>query len=255
MSLTLGYKASAGQFGARELVELAVQAERHGFESVAVSDHFQPWRHTGGHAPLALAWMAAAGERTSTIRLGTSVITPTFRYNPAVLAQAFATLGSLLPGRVWMGVGTGEALNELAAGFQGPGAPTWPDSRERFARLREAIRLMRALWTGQRVSFDGEYYSSIYDLPESPVPLYVAASGPTVARYAGRVGDGFIDVRRDHVPSAQVNKPCAGKDWAKVWPTLAFRSFLPFAAADSVEGTERIATAQTDHDGGTRDGP
>ncbi|WP_353112428.1 glucose-6-phosphate dehydrogenase (coenzyme-F420) [Microbacterium sp.] len=196
MSLTLGYKASAEQFGARELVELAVQAERHGFESVAVSDHFQPWRHTGGHAPFSLAWMAAAGERTSTIRLGTSVITPTFRYNPAVLAQAFATLGSLLPGRVWMGVGTGEALNELAAGFRGPGAQTWPDFRERFARLREAIRLMRALWTGQRVSFDGEYYSthdaSIYDLPENPVPLYVAASGPTVARYAGRVGDGFI---------------------------------------------------------------
>ena len=100
MTLTLGYKASAEQFAPRELVEIAVAAEGHGFESVFTSDHFQPWRHTGGHAPFSLAWMAAVGERTSTIRIGTSVMTPTFRYNPAVIAQAFATLGVLYPGRV-----------------------------------------------------------------------------------------------------------------------------------------------------------
>src|SRR5690606_34556505 len=102
--LTLGYKASAEQFGPRELVEIAVAAEAHGFESVAVSDHFQPWRHEGGHAPFSLAWMAAVGERTSRIRIGTSVMTPTFRYNPAVIAQAFASLGVLYPGRVFAGV-------------------------------------------------------------------------------------------------------------------------------------------------------
>ncbi|GAA4380105.1 glucose-6-phosphate dehydrogenase (coenzyme-F420) [Agromyces bauzanensis] len=197
MTLTLGYKASAEQFDPRELVEIAVAAEGHGMESVWTSDHFQPWRHTGGHAPFSLTWMAAVGERTSTVRIGTSVMTPTFRYNPAVLAQAFASLGVLYQGRVIAGFGTGEALNEIATGFRGAGEQDWPEFRERFARLREAVRLMRALWTGDdQVSFEGEYYSthdaSIYDRPDAPVPVYIAAGGPTVAKYAGRSGDGFI---------------------------------------------------------------
>ncbi|GAA1828168.1 glucose-6-phosphate dehydrogenase (coenzyme-F420) [Agromyces salentinus] len=197
MTLTLGYKASAEQFDPRELVEIAVAAEAHGMESVFTSDHFQPWRHTGGHAPFSLAWMAAVGERTSKIRIGTSVLTPTFRYNPAVLAQAFATMGVLYPGRVILGVGTGEALNEIATGFQGAGEQNWPEFRERYARLRESVRLMRALWSDEdQVSFDGEYYSthdaSIYDRPDGGIPIYIAAGGPQVAKYAGRAGDGFI---------------------------------------------------------------
>lgn len=194
--LKLGYKASAEQFDPRELVEIAVAAEAHGMESVAVSDHFQPWRHEGGHAPFSLAWMAAVGERTSTVQIGTSVMTPIFRYNPAVIAQAFATMGCLYPGRIMLGVGTGEALNEVATGFCGAGEQDWPEFKERFARLREAIRLMRQLWTEDRVDFAGEYYSthgaSIYDRPDVPIPVYVAAGGPVVARYAGREGDGFI---------------------------------------------------------------
>ncbi|HEY4152200.1 MAG TPA: glucose-6-phosphate dehydrogenase (coenzyme-F420), partial [Pseudolysinimonas sp.] len=192
MTLKLGYKASAEQFDPRELVEIAVAAEAHGMESVAVSDHFQPWRHEGGHAPFSLTWMAAVGERTTTIEIGTSVMTPTFRYNPAVIAQAFASMGVMYPGRIMMGVGTGEALNEIATGWTGE----WPEFKERFARLREAVDLMRQLWTQERVSFDGEYYrtvdASIYDRPETPIPVYVAAGGPVVARYAGRAGDGFI---------------------------------------------------------------
>jgi coenzyme F420-dependent glucose-6-phosphate dehydrogenase len=196
MTLTLGYKASAEQFAPRELVEIAVAAEANGFESVFTSDHFQPWRHEGGHAPFSLTWMAAVGERTSTIKIGTSVMTPTFRYNPAVLAQAFASLGCLYPERIIAGFGTGEALNEIATGFRGAGEQEWPEFKERFARLREAVRLMRAVWTGDRVNFDGDYYSthdaSIYDRPEGGVPVYIAAGGPTVAKYAGRAGDGFI---------------------------------------------------------------
>lgn len=196
MTITLGYKASAEQFDPRELVEIAVAAEAHGMESVAVSDHFQPWRHEGGHAPFSLSWMSAVGERTSSIRIGTSVMTPTFRYNPAVLAQAFATMGVLYPGRIFIGVGTGEALNEVATGFRGAGAQDWPEFKERFARLREAVELMRALWSEDRVNYQGEYYStheaSIYDRPDTPIPVYVAAGGPVVARYAGRAGDGFI---------------------------------------------------------------
>ncbi|WP_040784451.1 glucose-6-phosphate dehydrogenase (coenzyme-F420) [Nocardia pneumoniae] len=190
--LKLGYKASAEQFGPRELVEIAVLAEEHGLDSATVSDHFQPWRHKGGHAPFSLAWMAAVGERTQRIQLGTSVLTPTFRYNPAVIAQAFATMGCLYPDRVMLGVGTGEALNEIATGYTGE----WPEFKERFARLREAVDLMRALWTGDRVDFDGEYYktvgASIYDVPKGGVPIYIAAGGPLVARYAGRAGEGFI---------------------------------------------------------------
>ncbi|MEP6852107.1 MAG: glucose-6-phosphate dehydrogenase (coenzyme-F420) [bacterium] len=189
--LRIGYKASAEQFGPRELVELAVAAEEHGLDSVTVSDHFQPWRHEGGHAPFSIAWMSAVGERTSRVQIGTSVLTPTFRYNPAVIAQAFATLACLYPGRIMLGVGTGEALNEVSV----TGA-AWPDFKERFARLRESIQLMRQLWSGERVTFDGDYYrtrdATVYDRPDQPVPVYVAAGGPVVARYAGRSADGFI---------------------------------------------------------------
>ena len=124
MTVRLGYKASAEQFAPRALVEFAVAAEDHGFDFVATSDHFLPWRPAtadglGGHAPFAFAWAAAVGERTHRVEIGTSVTTPTFRYNPAVVAQAVATLACLHPGRVWLGVGTGEALNEIAAGGVG----------------------------------------------------------------------------------------------------------------------------------------
>ncbi len=192
MGVRIGYKASAEQFGPRDLVEYAVLAERAGLDSAVVSDHFLPWRHEGGHAPSALSWLAAVGERTERIQLGTSVLTPTFRYNPAVLAQTFATLGVLYPGRVMLGVGTGEALNEIAVSGR-----EWPEFKERFARLREAVRLIRELWTAEEeVSFQGEYYTTvgatIYDRPEQPIPVYVAAGGPVVAKYAGRAGDGFI---------------------------------------------------------------
>lgn len=191
MELRVGYKASAEQFAPRELVEFSVRAEEVGLDSVVVSDHYQPWRHTGGHAPFSLAWMAAVGERTSRVQLGTSVLTATFRYNPAVIAQAFATMACLYPDRVMLGLGTGEALNETAV----TGAE-WPDFKGRFARLREAVRLMRQLWTEDGVTFEGEFYrtvnATVYDKPETPVPVYIAAGGPVVAKYAGRAGDGFI---------------------------------------------------------------
>src|ERR671934_1440085 len=191
MALNLGYKASAEQFGPRELLEFSVQAERLGLESVAVSDHFQPWRHHGGHGPASLTWLGAIGERTGRALLGTSVLTPTLRYHPSVVAQAFATLACLNPGRVFLGVGTGESMNETPA----TGAE-WPGAKERRLRLAEAIELMRLLWTEERVTFEGDYFrterATVYDRPEQPVPIYVAASGPLAARLAGRVGDGFI---------------------------------------------------------------
>jgi coenzyme F420-dependent glucose-6-phosphate dehydrogenase len=189
--LKLGYKASAEQFPPRQLLDFAVHAEAAGFDSIMVSDHFQPWRHTGGHAPFSFAWLGALGERTSRAIIGTSVVTPTFRYHPSIVAQALGTLGALYPGRVLLGVGTGESLNEVPATGM-----AWPPFRERFGRLREAIELMGRLAREERVTFEGEYFrtdkATIYDRPETPVPIYVAAAGARAARLAGRLGDGFI---------------------------------------------------------------
>jgi len=191
MSLRLGYKASAEQFGPNELLAFSILAEDCGFDSVFISDHFQPWRHTGGHAPFSMAWLGALGARTSRILMGTSVLTPTFRYHPSVVAQAFGTLGAMFPGRIILGVGTGESLNEVPASGM-----AWPEQKERTARLKESLTLIRRLWSEERVSFEGEYYrtqvATIYDRPASPVPIYVAAAGPVFAKYAGQFADGFI---------------------------------------------------------------
>jgi len=189
--LTLGWKASAEQFAPRQLLDFAVLAEEVGFESAWISDHFQPWRHTDGHAPFSMAWLAAAGERTQRLTLGTSVLTPTFRYHPSVVAHAFATLGVMYPGRIVLGIGTGEAMNETPVT-----GVAWPEARERFRRMSEATKLIRRLWTEEFVEHDGEYYqvkgATVYDRPEQPVPIYVAATGEVAARFAGRQADGFI---------------------------------------------------------------
>jgi coenzyme F420-dependent glucose-6-phosphate dehydrogenase len=173
------------------LLDFAVVAEEAGFDSVVVSDHFQPWRHHGGHSPFSFAWLAAVGERTSRVTLGTSVVTPTFRYHPSIVAQAMGTLGVLFPNRVLLGVGTGESLNEVPSiGVK------WPPFKERFGRLKEAVTLMEQLWSEERVTFEGEYYqtekATVYDKPEQPIPLYIAGSGASAARLAGRVANGFI---------------------------------------------------------------
>src|SRR5271170_4506012 len=189
--LRLGYKVSSEQFGPAELMNYARLAEDLNFDSVWISDHFQPWRHTGGHAPFSLAWLGAVGAQTSRTTLGTSVLTPTFRNHPSIVAQAFGTLGSLFPQRIALGVGTGESLNEVP-----PCGIKWPEQKERTARLREALRLIRTLWSQERVSFQGQYFTTelatIYDRPEYPVPIFIAAAGPLIAKLAGLEGDGFI---------------------------------------------------------------
>jgi coenzyme F420-dependent glucose-6-phosphate dehydrogenase len=195
-----------------------VLAEEVGFDSVFVSDHLQPWRHDGGHAPNALAWLGALGARTERVVIGTSVLTPTFRYHPAVVAQAFATLGCLFPDRVVLGVGSGESMNEVPLGTE------WPEAKERFARLREAVALIRTLWREDRVSYEGSYYrtenATIYDRPARPVPIYIAASGPAATRFAGREGDGYITT--------------SGKA-----PTLYTETLLP-AVREGVEKAGRV---------------
>jgi coenzyme F420-dependent glucose-6-phosphate dehydrogenase len=228
--LKLGYKASAEQFGPRQLLNFAVEAEGLGFDSVWISDHFQPWRHTNGHAPFAPAWLAAVGERTERILLGTSVLTPTFRYQPAIVAQAFGTLGVLNPGRMILGVGTGESLNEVAVT-----AIKWPPAKERLARLREAVALIRRLWSEDLVTFEGEYYrthnATIYDRPQQPIPIYISAGGPVAARYAGREGDGFIctsgkgdELYRDKLlPAVEEGAKATGRDPATIERTIEIK--------------------------------
>lgn len=225
--LKLGYKASAEQFGPRQLLDFAVEAEECGFDSVWVSDHFQPWRYTNGHAPFALSWLGAVGERTRRVILGTSVLAPTFRYQPAVVAQAFGTLGVLNPGRMILGVGSGESLNEMAVT-----GGIWPPAKERLARLREAVDLIKLLLADDVVTYEGQYYrtrnAKIYDKPDQPIPIYISAGGPVAAKYAGRVGDGFIctsgkgdALYRDQLlPAVEKGAEEAGRDPATIERTI-----------------------------------
>jgi len=226
-ALKLGYKASAEQFGPQKLLDFAIEAEQCGFDSVWISDHFQPWRHTDGHAPFAFSWLGALGARTERILLGTSVLTPTFRYNPAIVAQAFGTLGVLNPGRMILGVGSGESLNEIAVT-----GGAWPEPKERLARLRESIELIRRLWTEDLVTFEGKYYqtlnATIYDKPTQPVPIYISAGGPVAAKFVGRAGDGFIctsgkgdELYRDKLlPAVAEGAQAAGRDPASIENTI-----------------------------------
>ncbi len=189
--LKLGYKASSEQFAPNELLEYGLLAESVGLDSVWISDHFQPWRHTGGHAPFSLAWLGALGACTTRVIMGTSVLTPTFRYHPSIVAHAFGTLGAMFPGRVVLGIGTGESLNEVPAS-----GLVWPEQKERTARFKEAVDLIKRLWTEERLSYHGTFYqtenATIYDRPAQPVPIYIAAAGPFMAKFAGEQGDGFI---------------------------------------------------------------
>ena len=231
--IQLGYKASAEQFGPRELLHFGVTAETLGFDSVWVSDHFQPWRHSGGHAPLSLAFLGALGARTSRVLMGTSVLTPTFRYHPAVVAQAFGTLGLMFEGRVVLGVGTGESLNEVpATGLE------WPPFKERFARLREALGLIGRLWREERVSFEGQYYrtnkATIYDRPDTPVPIYVAAAGAQVAKYTGGTAQGFICT--------------SGKGMELYSETLLPQVAAGFAAAKRTDSIDRMIEVKVSFD-------
>ena len=186
----VGYVLPHEQFPPSELVEYAVAAEAAGFDAVWASDHFHPWQDNQGHAGQAWMTLAAIGQRTSRITMGTAVTCPTYRYNPAIVAQAFATLGLLYPGRVFLGVGTGEAVNEAPAGGG------WGPYAERLARLREAITLIRRLWTGDWVTSAGPAFplanARLYDTPPVPVPICVAASGPKSGALAGELGDGWI---------------------------------------------------------------
>jgi coenzyme F420-dependent glucose-6-phosphate dehydrogenase len=190
MNFSLGYRAVEEKWQPSRLLDLALMAENQGFDFVCTSDHFHPWFHEGGCAGHAWVWIGAAGAWTKTIRLGTGVTTPSSRYHPAIIAQAFATLGEMFPGRIFLGLGTGEAMNEVPLGFK------WPMFRERAERLEETIKIIKLLWKGDFVTYGGKYFTlrdaRLYTLPSKSVPMYLAASGPTIARMAGLYADAFM---------------------------------------------------------------
>jgi F420-dependent hydroxymycolic acid dehydrogenase len=186
----IGFVLSSEQFPVADLVEFAQRAEDAGFDAVWTSDHFQPWQANEGHSSQAWVTLAAVGARTSRVLLGTGVTCPSYRYRPAIVAQAFATLGQLYPGRVFLGVGAGEALNEAAAGGG------WGPYKERIERLVDAISIIRGLWSQEQFEYRSRYYeiesARLYDVAPKPVPIYVAAGGKQSMRIAGLHGDGLI---------------------------------------------------------------
>jgi len=192
---TIGYSLSTEEHRPEELVRFACRAEQVGFGYAAISDHFHPWIEAQGNSGFVWSILGAIAQATSTLELGTSVTCPTFRYHPAIVAQAAATIASLMPGRFFLGVGTGEALNEHITGER------WPPYDLRAERLEEAIAIIRALWTGKEITHRGTHFvtekARLYTLPPELPPLYVAAGGPKAAALAGRLGDGLIDYTAD----------------------------------------------------------
>jgi coenzyme F420-dependent glucose-6-phosphate dehydrogenase len=186
-----GWKAGPEQFGPRELLDHAVAAEQAGFDALESSDHFHPWSEAG-QASFVWTWLGAASAKTGRIGLGTGLTCPILRYHPAVIAQAAVTLAAMAPGRVFLCVGTGEALNEYAATAQ------WPGYAVRQDMLAEAIQLIRSLWTGDEITHDGTYYQTrkarLYTLPKEPIPIYISSLVPNSATFAGFHGDGFLSV-------------------------------------------------------------
>lgn len=212
----VGFMLAHEQFPVPQLVDLGAAAEQAGFDLLATSDHLQPWQANEGHSGEAWVTMAALGQKTQRAWMGPTVTCPTFRYNPAVVAEAFASLSLLYPGRIFLGVGSGEALNEQAA------VGSWPKWDERSERLIEATELIRQLWKGQQVSHKGKYYNvdaKLYDPPAKTIPLLMAANGPKAMRRAGQYGDGLITdpkTWKEHKSEFEAGAKAAGKDPAQM---------------------------------------
>ena len=186
----IGYALSSEEHRPTALVESARRAEEVGFDFAMISDHFHPWTDRQGQSPFVWSVLGGIAASTNRITLGTGVTALSVRIHPAILAQAAATAGDMLPGRFWFGVGTGENLNEHVLG------DAWPEHATRAAMLEEAVELIRELWTGKLTDFHGDFYdvsrARIYTLPETLPPILIAASGPESAAVAGRIGDGLI---------------------------------------------------------------
>ncbi|MEV0948440.1 TIGR03557 family F420-dependent LLM class oxidoreductase [Rhodococcus sp. NPDC049939] len=188
--MQVGFKLVTEAFDPKEIVRQAVEAERAGFDFVDMSDHYHPWLYSQGHAGFAWSMLSAAAAKTDTIGLVTGVTCPSIRIHPAIIAQAAATTAILSEGRFTLGVGSGERLNEHVVGGD------WPPVRVRHQMLRESIEIIRLLWSGGYQSYEGKYLAldeaRVYDLPDAPPPIAVAAGGPASVALAAELGDGLF---------------------------------------------------------------
>ncbi len=240
----LGYTLSSEEHPPHELARFAARAEEVGFEFALVSDHYHPWIDEQGQSPFVWGVLGAISQTTERLVVGTGVTCPTVRMHPALVAQAAATAAALMPDRFFLGVGTGENLNEHVLGDR------WPSADERLDMLEEAIELIRELWQGELVSWKGRHFTvdraRVYTLPDEPPPIAVAAAAPKAARLAGRLGDALVSVAPDEevvqeFESAGGNgKPRYGQlhvCWAeseekaretahRIWPNSALRGDL-----------------------------
>lgn len=214
----ISIQAAHEQTNPLDLLNDVIKMDKKGIEKCWSSDHYMPWWHTGSSGGAAWPWIGAALAKTSKIIVGTGVTPPILRYHPAIVAQVFATLGVMFPNRVFLGVGRGEALNEVPAGNP------WPSNLERLQRLKEAIHLIKKLWTEAWVNFRGQYYwvkdSNLYTKPERPIPLYIAGLKPQSAQLAGEEGDGFITneldvefIKNKLLPAVKEGTRRSGKDY------------------------------------------
>lgn len=189
---TIGYMTDLGTAPPAKSLEYAVLAEQVGFEMFGASDHFYPWTHTGKGCAFAWTWLSAVAARTKRPPVGTVVTAPILRYNPTIIAQAFATMEQMFPGRVFLGLGAGEAVNEVPAGCP------WPSPAERVKRLEEAMIIIKSLWTKEETTFDGEYFrlkkTRLYAKPIGHIPMLLAAGKQKTLELAGKYSDGLIAV-------------------------------------------------------------
>jgi coenzyme F420-dependent glucose-6-phosphate dehydrogenase len=190
MVVKISIQAAHEQVNPSELLHDVEYMDQNGIERCWSSDHYMPWWNTGASGGAAWPWLGAALARTKNITIGTGVTAPILRYHPAIVAQVFATLGFMFPNRVFLGVGRGESLNEVTSGNK------WPSNLEKFERLKEAVHLIKKLWSEEWVNFEGNYYwvkdSNLYTKPKTPIPLYIAGLGKQSAMLAGEYGDGFV---------------------------------------------------------------
>ncbi|MDW0192527.1 MAG: TIGR03557 family F420-dependent LLM class oxidoreductase [Nitrososphaeraceae archaeon] len=190
MVVKISIQAAHEQVNPSDLLHDVIYMDQNGIERCWTSDHYMPWWNSGASGGAAWPWLGAALARTNKITIGTGVTAPILRYHPAIVAQVFATLGFMFPNRVFLGVGRGESLNEVTSGNQ------WPSNLEKFERLKEAVLLIKKLWTEDWVNFKGKYYwvkdSNLYTKPKTPIPLYIAGLGKQSAMLAGELGDGFV---------------------------------------------------------------
>jgi G6PDH family F420-dependent oxidoreductase len=260
----LGYAISSEEHAPSDLVRLAQQAEDSGFTFALISDHYHPWVDAQGHSAFVWAVLGGIASVTKNLQVGTGVTAPIIRIHPAILAQAAATLGTMMEGRFFFGVGTGENLNEHIL------ADRWPPYEVRIKMLEEAIEVIRLLWQGGEQSHEGKYYrvenARVYDLPKQPVPIMIAAGGPNTAELAGKIGDGLIatgpneEMMQAFDKSGGKGKPRYGQitvcvDSSKkraietahrIWPTAGFSGQLnqELATPKIFEGAAEMVTPE-----------